>query len=76
MDIRAALRSNGHRQRDVAARLGVTEPTVSRWIAWARDHETGVPIPADALPVLAEMTGIPATELRPDLARVFAPEAA
>ena len=71
MDIRAALRERGHRQRDVAARLGVTEPTVSRWVAWARDRETGVPIPADALPVLAEMTGMAPAALRPDLAKLF-----
>lgn len=76
MDIRAALRSRGHRQRDVAARLGVAEPTVSRWFAWARNNDIGVPIPAEAVPVLVEMTGISAADLRPDLARVFAPEAA
>jgi len=73
MDIRAALRSNGHRQRDVAARLGVTEPTVSRWFAWARDNRVGVPIPADALPVLAEMTGFAPADLRPDLASALRP---
>ncbi len=73
MDIRAALRSRGHRQRDVAARLGVTEPTVSRWFAWARDNKVGVPIPADALPVLAEMTGFAPADLRPDLANALRP---
>ena len=71
MDIRTALLERGHRQRDVAERLAVEESTVSRWFAWSRDNATGVPIPPEALPVLAEMSGIPAAELRPDLARLF-----
>jgi len=73
MDIRSALRQHGHRQRDVAARLGVTEPTVSRWFAWARDNRVGVPIPAAALPVLSEMTGFAPADLRPDLASALRP---
>jgi DNA-binding transcriptional regulator YdaS (Cro superfamily) len=71
MDLRAALRERGHRQRDLAVRLGVTEPTVSRWVAWARDRETGVPIPAEVLPVVSEMTGLSPAALRPDLAKLF-----
>jgi hypothetical protein len=71
MDIRTALHTRGHRQRDVAKRLNVKDSTVSRWFAWARDNATGVPIPPEALPVLVEMSGIPAADLRPDLARLF-----
>jgi transcriptional regulator with XRE-family HTH domain len=42
--------------------LGVTRETIARW-------ETGVRKPdVTSLPKIAEVTGIPASELRPDIA--------
>lgn len=45
--------------------LGVKRETVSRWESGARK------IDEDKLPVVAERTGIPPRELRPDLARLL-----
>jgi len=51
---------------DLADRLGVSRVAVHRW-------ETGVrKVDVDLLPRLVEITGIPAGELRPDLAELFA----
>lgn len=69
MDLQSALKERGHRQRDLAQRLGVPESTVSRWMAWARDRDTGIPIPAEALAAVAEMTGIEPAQLLLALAR-------
>jgi transcriptional regulator with XRE-family HTH domain len=53
-------------QAALAERLGVTDVTVSRW-------ETGErKIARSLLPAVSKMTGIPATELRPDLAKLMA----
>lgn len=50
---------------DLAARLNVGRATVHRW-------ESGVrKIDLDILPRVVEVTGIPARELRPDLAELF-----
>ncbi len=37
--------------------------------------ETGQPVPVELVPTLEKITGIPARELRPDLAKVFAERA-
>lgn len=52
-------------QAALAALLGVDRLTVVRW-------ETGVRrIDQDKLPEISSKTGIPAADLRPDLARLF-----
>lgn len=52
-------------QRQLAELLDEKIPTVSRW-------ETGTrKIGPDKLPVISEKTGIPAAELRPDLAQLL-----
>lgn len=52
-------------QGDLATMLGVARETVTRWESGARK------INEQALPVVAEKTGIPKRELRPDLAEVM-----
>jgi transcriptional regulator with XRE-family HTH domain len=53
-------------QTQLAADLGVTNITVSRW-------ETGLrKIAPTLVPFISEKTGIPARELRPDLAELLA----
>jgi transcriptional regulator with XRE-family HTH domain len=47
------------------ALVGVGEPTVWRWETGARKIDDGI------LPIVVERTGIPAAELRPDLARLM-----
>lgn len=50
---------------DLAARVGTTKPNLSR-------IETGKQnVSADLLPKLVAETGIPAAQLRPDLAKLF-----
>lgn len=52
-------------QEAFAEELGVTGVTVSRWETGARK------IDDDLLPVVAEKTGIPKADLRPDLASLL-----
>lgn len=52
----------------LAARLGVDH---SRVLRWAKGR-----IPAERLPAVSAATGIPAAELRPDLAAAFSTESA
>lgn len=52
-------------QTALAAILGVTVSTVSRWEAGVRK------VDADLLPTLTERTGVSARDLRPDLAAIF-----
>lgn len=53
-------------QGDLARRLGLPEGTLSR-------YETGKRLPdVSKLPKIVKETGIPARELRPDLAKLFA----
>lgn len=59
------LRNRGLRLIDVARRVGVDKATVTRW---ARKE-----IPVDRIEEVSRATGIPVTDLRPDLAVVFAP---
>lgn len=54
-------------QQGLADLLDVRRPTVTRW-------ETGVrKVDADLLPKVAERTGIPTVQLRPDLAALMQP---
>lgn len=48
-------------QAALAERLGVTRLTVTRWESGARK------IDPDLVPLVAEKTGIPAKDLRPDI---------
>ncbi|MCV0384867.1 MAG: helix-turn-helix transcriptional regulator [Nitrobacter sp.] len=53
-------------REDLAALIGVSIPTVHRWESGARK------VDVDLLSHVAAVTGIPARDLRPDLARLFA----
>ena len=55
----------GLTQDALAKELGVDPITVSRWETGARKIDDGL------LPRVSEVTGIPKTELRPDLARLL-----
>jgi transcriptional regulator with XRE-family HTH domain len=55
-------------QQQLADLLGVARETISRWETGARK------IDGDLLHRVVERTGIPATELRPDLAKLLAAE--
>jgi len=50
---------------DLARRLGVDKATVSRWALKG--------VPADRIEDVSGASGIPAHELRPDLAQIFSP---
>jgi transcriptional regulator with XRE-family HTH domain len=52
-------------QEELAALLGVSKPTVSRWETGARK------IDDDLVGAVAEKTGIDPRDLRPDLARLL-----
>lgn len=57
-------------QGDLAGQLSVVRETVARW-------ESGIrKIDQTKVPEVSKVTGIPVEVLRPDLARVFAKEAA
>jgi len=56
-------------QEGAAKRVGVTRFTWMRW-------ESGSPVDVDLLSDVARETGIPAKELRPDLAGIFAGQGA
>lgn len=63
--LKAYRDQNGITQDALAKELGVSSITVSRW-------ETGMrKIARDKLTSVAEKTGIPKRELRPDLAEVM-----
>ncbi len=53
-------------QEQLAAQLNVSKASVSRWETGERKPEV------ELLPGVARKTGIPAAELRPDLAEMFA----
>jgi len=57
-------------QRQLADLIGVKRETVTRWESGSRK------IDEDKLPTVAQQTGIPKTELRPDLAELMRDEAA
>lgn len=47
-------------QTELAERIGIDQPSLSRW-------ERGGKIPAERVRKVSEVTGIPREELRPDL---------
>lgn len=55
-------------QEDLAKLIGVGKSTISRWEDGKRK------IDDELVGVVAEKTGIPPAELRPDLAKLFVPE--
>jgi sulfate adenylyltransferase subunit 2 len=60
-DLKLLFRQSGKRQRDVADAVGRSEAAVSQWVTGERD------IPADLVPQVEAVTGIPRHRLRPDL---------
>jgi len=68
MDLKALLKAAGTTQAGVALALGVSEPTLSRWVRKG--------VPAERVKDVAEITGIPAAQLRPDLAKAFSGQVA
>ena len=60
-DLKTLFRQSGKRQRDVAEAVGRSEAAVSQWVHGERD------IPADLVPQIEAVTGIPRHRLRPDL---------
>ena len=60
-DLKQLFRQSGKRQRDVADAVGRSEAAVSQWVNGERD------IPADLIPQVEAVTGIPRHKLRPDL---------
>lgn len=62
-DLAKLLENRGKRLSDLARDLRVNKGTISRWNANG--------IPPKRLKEVEDATGIPACDLRPDLARVF-----
>jgi DNA-binding transcriptional regulator YdaS (Cro superfamily) len=65
MNLTDLLKGRGLRLIDLARTLGVDKATTTRWA------QNGVP--AERVGDVVRATGIPATEIRPDLASVFTP---
>nr|WP_314074845.1 YdaS family helix-turn-helix protein [uncultured Roseococcus sp.] len=65
VDIQSLIKASGHRQVAIAEAMGVSEPTLSRWARCG--------VPPERLAEFSRLTGISASELRPDLAAMFAP---
>jgi Transcriptional regulators len=55
-------------REELAEKIGVGKSTVSRWESGKRK------IDDELLERVSEVTGIPASVLRPDLAKIFSPE--
>jgi transcriptional regulator with XRE-family HTH domain len=68
MDLKQAIRDKGLRQRDIAATLGVSEPTMSRWINRSADVSPRMVRP------LADALGLSVEDILP--ARANAPQQA
>lgn len=64
MDLVLLLKNRGMRPADLARKLKVDKGTVSRWISRG--------VPPERVAEIETATGIPACDIRPDLARVFA----
>ncbi len=60
-NLKQLFRTAGIRQRDIADAVGRSEAAVSQWVHGERD------IPADLVPQIEAVTGIPRHRLRPDL---------
>jgi transcriptional regulator with XRE-family HTH domain len=66
LDIKATLRERGLRQKEIAARLGVSEPTFSVWAKAMREGQHAR-VPAEKAKRLADALGVPFATIRPDL---------
>ena len=60
MSLKALLKEQGKTQAQLAAQIGVSEPTVSRWV-----RETAF-IPTQLLRVVSRALGVPLEDLVPD----------
>lgn len=67
--IRAYRQENGLTQKQFADLCDVARTTVARWETDARKIDT------EKVPKVSEVTGIPRSVLRPDLAELLQPEA-
>lgn len=67
IDLKQTIRDRGLTQREVARQMGVSEPTLSHWIAHTRDPERGYRISAEAALVLARVIEVAPHALRPDI---------
>jgi DNA-binding transcriptional regulator YdaS (Cro superfamily) len=65
-DLKPILRERGLRQKAVAQAIGVSEATVSSWVAAlaSGNHER---VPAEKAKRLASMLGVAPSVIRPDL---------
>lgn len=63
--LRAYRKRHGLSQKKLGEMLGRSRTTIVRWEAWERMPD------ADELSEISEKTGIPARELRPDLAKIL-----
>lgn len=65
-DLKAILRDRGVRQKELAVFLGVSEATVSLWVAALRDGQNRR-VPAESARKLADLLKIEPGRIRPDL---------
>lgn len=66
IDLRAALKAKGKRQRDLAVACNVSASAVCRWVKWVGTNGVhGVPIPAAQLPIVARVAGVKIEALLP-----------
>ena len=56
----AYLEDPDHSQVELARLIGVSQPAIARWIERGR-------VPAERVLTVSRITGIPASELRPDI---------
>ncbi len=60
-DLKLLFRACGKRQNEIAAGVGRSNGAISQWVNGERS------IPAEIVPKVEEVTGIPRHQLRPDL---------
>ena len=60
-EVRAEMARQNRTQRDLAERLGITQPSVQLRLSGQR------PFRAEELPVIADWLGVPASQLLPSL---------
>ena len=65
-DLKALLRERGLKQRQLAVSLGVSEATISQWLAAIRSGQHKR-IPAEQAKPLAKALGLRPRQIRPDL---------
>lgn len=68
--LQALMKSHGRRQSELADRLGVSEPSVSRWAR--RDAD----IPARYIQPIADFLGVPASDVLAVAVAITQPEEA